>query len=183
MNGRACSVVTRGGRGVTLVELLVSTVLAGLMLAMAWPWCWQVGGRWRADATAADASSTVATVRRVTLAEVSSAVALIRTPDTGCGGSSLAFVVPAEAGATTIVTYVWDERRGVLWRKAPGSHLAEAVTGFSVKYYDDEGRSLRLDATGYLADAELTRVRLVRFTLAIGEQPSTSWVAAVGVPA
>ena len=33
----------------------------------------------------------------------------------------------------------WDPRRGVVWRKAAGSYLAEGVTSFAVRYFARDG--------------------------------------------
>ena len=170
----------RRQRGFSLVELLVAASLGCLVLGLAWPWCWQVCRSWRDAAPGAEAVSTLAAVRRVTLGEVPQAVALLDTPDTGCTRTTLAFASPSGSGAATIVTYVWDAGRAVLWRKAPGSHLAEQVTAFGIEYFDARGRRLALDGSGRLPALSLAEVRRLTFTAAVAGAPAITWSVALG---
>jgi prepilin-type N-terminal cleavage/methylation domain-containing protein len=176
--GRACR--HSGARGFSLVELLVAASLGCLVLGLAWPWCWQVCRAWRGAAPGAEAASTLAAVRRVTLSEVPQAVALLNAPDTGCTRTTLAFAAPSGSGAAAIVTYVWDAGRGVLWRKAPGSHLAEQVTAFGIEYFDGRGRPLALDGSGRLPAGSLAEVRRLTFTVAVAGASSLTWDVALG---
>jgi prepilin-type N-terminal cleavage/methylation domain-containing protein len=170
----------RRKRGFSLVELLVASSLGCLVLGLAWPWCWQVCRSWRDAAPRAEAASTLAAVRRVTLSEVPQAVGLLDTPDTGCTRTTLAFASPSAGGVATIVTYVWDAGRAVLWRKAPGSHLAEQVSAFGIEYFDARGRPLALDRSGRLPALSLAEVRRLTFTAAIAGAPAVTWSVALG---
>ena len=43
------------------------------------------------------------------------------------------------------VTIVWDASRRVVWRKAPGTYLADRVDAFSVCYFHADGTRLLAD--------------------------------------
>ena len=164
----------RSVAGFSLAEMIVATTIASFMLSVAWPWCWDVAQHWSRCAAQADDQSTLAAVRRVTLTEVRQAVCLLRTPATTCSARSLAFAM-RQGDAMTIVTYVWDQRRQVLWRKASGSHLAERVGAFAITYFDGDGRPLALEQDGTLPDDSLARVRRLRFSVTVGASEGETW--------
>lgn len=160
--------------GFSLAEMVVATALASFMLAMAWPWCLGVAARWSRCAVRADDQTTLASVRRVTTAEVRQAACLLRTPATACSAHSLAFAM-RQGDAMTIVTYVWDQQRRVLWRKAAGSHLAEGVGAFAITYFDSDGHPLTMGQDGDVPDASLSCVRRLRFTVTVGASEAETW--------
>jgi len=154
--------------GFSLVELLVATAIASVVLAGGWAWCWTVSGSCAAGSERLDARSSLAFAQRLTSNELGQCDALVTTPDVGCSATSIAFIVPSGHGAVTeLVTYVWDGVRRVLWRKAPGSHLAEGVDEFSIVYFDDQGRTLPLATGGELPGADLALVRRVELTAVV----------------
>jgi len=165
--------------GFSLVELLVATAVAAVVLTCAWAWCWTLCGSCRVGVERADAASTIAAVRRLTTAELGESLGLVEGSSATCSATSLAFVVPCtDAAGTDLVTYGYDAARGVLWRKSPSSHLAEAVGGFTVAYLDACGQSLATDANGGLTAAQLAQVRRVVFTLLVrsgAQSAQASW--------
>ena len=86
----------------------------------------------------------------------------------GCSATAVSFVVPAASGVgSELITYVWDAGRQVLWRKAPGSHVAEGVDSFSIVYLDDRDQVLPLAAGALLPPAELSRVRMIELSATV----------------
>jgi prepilin-type N-terminal cleavage/methylation domain-containing protein len=159
---------TGGWAGFSLLELIVATAVAGIVLTSAWAWCWTLSASCRAGAERADAASTIAAVRRLTTAELGESLGLVAGAAVPCSATSLAFTVPStDAAGTDLVTYGYDAGRGVVWRKSPSSHLAESVAAFSVLYLDARGQALSPGAGGDLAAAELPLVRRVVLTVAV----------------
>jgi hypothetical protein len=76
------------------------------------------------------------------------------------------------ASAPEMVTIVWDPARGVLWRNASGTYVADHVDGFAVRYALSDGREV---AGTELTAEEWTSVRRVHVsvTAAVGAQQST----------
>ena len=96
-----------------------------------------------------DAASSLAYARRLTSAELGECVGLVAASPVSCSTTGLAFVVPsADTAGTELVTYQWDAARRVLWRKAPSSHVAEDVAGFSLSYFDAQGHALPIASGG-----------------------------------
>jgi prepilin-type N-terminal cleavage/methylation domain-containing protein len=156
----------RSAAGFSLVELLVATAVACVVLTAAWAWCWALCGCCRVGVESADAASTVAATRRLTTAELGESLGLVSAPSAPCSATALAFVVPSTDGAgTDLVTYGYDTARGVLWRKSPSSHLAEAVTSFQVSYLDALGRVVPPAPGGMLTPDQLALVRCVEFAI------------------
>lgn len=176
----------RGGRGFSLLELLVATTVAGVVLAAAWAWCWSLCGACRMGVEGADATSTIAAVRRLSSAELGESLGLVACPTAPCSARGLAFVVPsADAAGTDLVTYGYDGARKVLWRKSPSSHLAEGVDLFSVVYLDARGCALPLDAGGVLPADELPLARCVELTLDVssgGRTARATWRVCLPCP-
>ena len=158
----------RPATGFSLIELLVATAVAAVLLTAAWAWCWTLCGCCRAGAEGADAASTIAAVRRLTSTELTESLGLVSGAAVSCSATGVAFVVPtADAAGTELVTYGYDAARGVLWRKSPSSHLAESVTAFHVSYLDGRGRPLPLAAGAALATDQLALVRAVELTVVV----------------
>jgi type II secretory pathway component PulJ len=126
--------------GFSLVELLIAASLAGVMLAASWGWLWTTASAARgADHRAQDATAQ-AFGARMLRADLARSVAL-GMPDQGvCGATRLTLLVRGPStGIDEVVIVAWDPRRGVLWRKAAGSYLAEGVESMAVRYFARDG--------------------------------------------
>ena len=187
MTGAACRRPCLRQAGFSLVELLVATAIASVVLAGGWAWCWTVSGTCAVGCERCDARSSLAFAQRLSAGELGQCVVLVSTPDARCSATSIAFVVPSGHGPTTeLVTYVWDPARRVLWRKASGSHLAEGVDEFAVVYFDGQGRPLPLASGGELPDADLSLVRRVELTAVVrceAQTVSAAWQICLPCPA
>ena len=172
--------------GFSLVELLVATAVAGVILLSGWAWCWSMSGSCAARSERFDARSSLAFARRLSTCELGQCDGLVTTSSTRCSPTSIAFVVPSGDGATTeLITYVWDAGRRVLWRKASGSHLAEGVDDFSITYFDGRGRTLPCAAGAGLSTADLPLVRRVELRAVIrcaAQTASASWQVSLPCP-
>jgi len=157
-----------GASGFSLIELLVAVALAGVVTCAGWSWCWSVS---RSCANARDrleALSSIGFVRRLTTRELSAATRLLNTPSCSCTNNGLAFAVPTPDGrGLQEVTYGWNAARGIVWRKASGSHLVEGATRFDVCYADQAGRGLACGSDGRLDEAARPAVRTVELTLTV----------------
>ena len=174
------------GAGFSLVELLVATAIATVVLAGGWAWCWTVSGSCAVGSERFDARSSLAFAKRLTANELGQCIGLVTLPDARCSATSIAFIVPSGHGPTTeLVTYVWDAAHRVLWRKASSSHLAEGVEDFSIVYFDDQGRALPLAADGTLPGADFALVRRVELTAVVrcaAQTASASWQVSLPCP-
>jgi len=171
----------RARDGLGLVELVVALAITGILLAAGWCWLVDVQGSVLHGATAAEVYSNGAFARRLMVSELRRSTGL-SSAGTGCGRHALTFTVPAkDTLQPDVVSYVWDESRRVLWRKAPGSYLQESVSDFSVQLWDVDGRPLDPGADGVFADAALVSAARVRLSVtaecAGGPEESTVDVA------
>jgi prepilin-type N-terminal cleavage/methylation domain-containing protein len=171
---------SRGPRaGFSLVELLVATAAAAVVLTGGWAWCWSLNRSCASASERLDAGSSLAFARRLSTSELGQCVGLVAAPSVRCSATSIAFLIPSGDGATTeLVTYVWDAGRRVLWRKASGSHLAEGVDNLAIAYFDDGGRELPVASGGNLPDDELSAVRRVQLSLIVrcaDQTASATW--------
>jgi len=132
----------RGACGVTLAELLVAVSVSTVVLGAAWPWLWAAGGTARRVDGRTQAATTAAFAARSLVTDVELSTALLQPP----AGRSPADCVcllhrhPGEAPETVLVA--WDSARRVLWRKAPGTYLADHVESFSLEYFGADERTL-----------------------------------------
>jgi prepilin-type N-terminal cleavage/methylation domain-containing protein len=165
--------------GFSLVELLVATAIAGVVLAGGWAWCWSASSTCAAGAERLDAGSSLAFAQRLSTTELRQCLALSGSAGAGCSATAISFVAPVASGVgSELITYVWDPGRHVLWRKAPGSHVAEGVDSFSIVYLDDRDQVLPLAAGAQLPAAELRRVRMVELSATVScgrETVAASW--------
>jgi len=168
----------------SLVELLVAVALAGVVSCAGWAWCWSSTGVCARSGDRLDAQSSLAFVRRITTAELHVASCLVNSPSCSCTGHSIVCAVPAADGRSLqLVSYVWDEHRGVVWRKASGSHLVEGAIRFDVAYRDDANGNIVCGPDGRLTTAGLAAVRRVDFalTVIVGTQTVTErWRVGLG---
>ncbi len=165
--------------GFGLIELLLATAIAGVVLAGGWAWCWSASSTCAAGAERLDAASSLAFARRLSTTELRQCLALSDSSGAGCSATAISFIVPVASGTgSELITYVWDAGRRVLWRKAPGSHVAEGVDSFAISYLDDQDQVLPLVDGGLLPATELARVHMVELsaTIACGRQTmAASW--------
>ena len=176
----------RATAGFSLIELLVAVTLAGVVSCAGWAWCWSTTGACARSRDRLEASSSLAFVRRLTTAELHAAACLVNTPSCSCTAHSLVCAVPASDGRSLqLVSYAWDEHRGVVWRKASGSHLVEGATRFDVVYADDACVPAQCGPDGRLTASGLISVRRVEFalTVAVGGQTVTErWQVGLSPP-
>lgn len=155
-----------GNAGFSLVELLIAAVLATGLLGASWSWAWNLCATSRGGDAAMDAVSRVAAARRlldrdVGVARLAPAVA------PGCSSECLTLAITHLGEEPEIVTYRWDAARRVLWRKAPGSHVADGAAAFRLTYMGDDGAPLACAADGGLAPADADRVRALEVSLTV----------------
>lgn len=128
--------------GVTLVELLVATCVTAVALAGAWVWLWNAGATTNGSACRAQAATAAAFAVRSVADELGLATALV-SPPAGLSPDRAVCVEHRHDGAAVeTVLVAWDPVRRVLWRKAPGTYLADHVERFVVDYFAAEGRRL-----------------------------------------
>jgi prepilin-type N-terminal cleavage/methylation domain-containing protein len=133
--------------GFTLVEVLVASVAAGVILAAAWGWLWTVAAPARSLQQDAQATSAAAFALRSITRELQQSTGLLAP--TACAADRGLLV--EHHGLTTAletVPIVWDQGRGVLWRKTSSTYLADGVSRFVVTYYDALGSPLAAAAPG-----------------------------------
>jgi hypothetical protein len=139
------------------VAVSVSTVVLGA----AWPWLWAVGGTARGVDGRAQASTAAAFATRCLMADVTLATSLLAPPAGRSADCCLCLLHchPGETPETVLV--VWDATRKVLWRKAPGTYLADHVESFSLEYFDASGRALvRTDFADPRWPSSVARLRI-----------------------
>jgi len=154
--------------GLSLVELAVAVALASVVLAAGWSWFWSLHHASHRAAAGAELGTSLAYAQRMLSRDLRAATALGGGADSGCTQSAITLVVPADDGSAVPVLYSWDRQRAVVWRKAPGSYLADGVTAFSVRYFDAGGEELAPPAADGLPVEAVRAVRRVRFTLQMG---------------
>jgi prepilin-type N-terminal cleavage/methylation domain-containing protein len=137
--------------GVSLVELLVATVIAGVALCSAWSWLWSTGVASSATVDRARASTAASFAARAVTEELELATGLREPPAAYSAGGALSMSHTHPDQALETVLVVWDPTRRVLWRKAPGTYLADHVERFTVSYLDRRGHLL---STADLQNAE-----------------------------
>ncbi len=167
ISGRRSAVSRRAlreSRGVTLIELLVATAIAAVVLASAWAWLWNIAAvAARTDADAQARTAAVAAARAVAR-DVRRATAVAR-PSSGRDPSlTLELRHDRLDRAAEVVVIAWNPSRRVLWRNAPGTYLSDGVTVFSVAYETADGRVL---GGREMQTADWGDVRLVSFALTV----------------
>ena len=132
----------RSRAGVTLVELLVAACITSVALAGAWGWLWNAGGVANGAAGRAQAATAAAFAVRSVADELGLATALVRPPAGMSPDRAVCVEHRHDGAAVETVLLAWDPLRRVLWRKAPGSYLADHVERFAVDYFGADGRRL-----------------------------------------
>jgi prepilin-type N-terminal cleavage/methylation domain-containing protein len=152
------------GAGFSLIELLVAAAVAGVVLAAAFGWLWNVAAvAARADDRAQAATIAAACVRGIAF-EVRQAVSVAPPPPGRDPARALALLHDHPDSASEDVLVVWDQSRRVVWRNASGTYLADHVTAMRVAYVLADGRTVPGAGMG---PAEWAAVRGVRVDLAV----------------
>ncbi len=134
--------------GFSLVELLVATAMAGVVLAAAYAWVWSVGTLAATTDDRVQASTIAAALARTLADDVGGAVE-VTAPAVGRDpGGSLALVHDGVDEASEAVVIAWDPARGVVWRNASGTYVADHVRGFAVSFLLGDGRIVDGTAMG-----------------------------------
>ena len=128
--------------GVTLVELLVATCVAATALGAAWPWVWNTGVTARVQVQRAQADTSAAFALRVIRDDLAQATAVLAPREARAPETTLCLRHDHPGEPSETVTIVWDASRKVVWRKAPGTYLADRVDAFSVRYFHADGTQL-----------------------------------------
>lgn len=139
----------RSRAGVTLIELLVATCVTAIALTGAWAWLWNAGGAAKGSAGRAQAATAAAFAVRSVADELGLATALSCPPAGMPPDRALCMEHRHDGVAAETVLVAWDPARRVLWRKAPGTYLADHVERFAVEYFRADGR--RLEAADFAA--------------------------------
>jgi prepilin-type N-terminal cleavage/methylation domain-containing protein len=129
-------------RGVSLIELLVATAVAGVTLCSMWGWLWSAEAAGSASVDRARAETAAAFAARCVADDLRSATTLLQPPSAYTPGRALSVLHQHPDGVPEVVLIVWDPSRNVLWRKAPGTYLADKVKDFAVSYLDCDGNLL-----------------------------------------
>ena len=138
----SCPADSRADAGFSLVELLVASVIAGIVLSASLGWVWSVAALARAEDDRAQAATLAAAASRAVIADVRAAVG-VRQPPAGRDPSlSVCVVHDHSAAAAETVLIVWDPARRVLWRNASGTYVADHVSRFAVRYVLDGARQV-----------------------------------------
>lgn len=168
--------------GFSLLELLVALVLAAGLLGASWTWAWNLCSTCRRSDAIMDARSRIAAARRLLDRDVSTA-RLAPSVAPGCSSECLTLAITHVGEQPEIVTYRWDPTRRVLWRKAPGSHVADDAAAFGVTYLGDYGEPVACAADGSLTPADADCVRTLVVTLTVGTARASvagTWSSSVG---
>jgi hypothetical protein len=188
MAGPRYASVTAGGRrpgraesGVSLVELLVAATIASVVLAGSWAWLWNVGVASSVTADRARAATAAAfAVRSISDdLDVSASLQVPPPPYSPARALTLSHLHPGVAAESVLI--VWDPARRVLWRKAPGTYLADHVSQFDVVYLDSAGNEL--PPTDLAGSAWCGRVATVAVTVVVSaghESAAASCSVALG---
>ncbi len=151
-----------GPAGFALVELLVAAAVAGVVLAAAYGWLWDVAALAARQDARAQATTIAAGCARAVAADVRGCVALAAPPAGRSPDRTLALVRHRPDAAPEDVLIVWDEARGVVWRNASGTYLADHVAAFAPAYILADGR---LVPGAAMAAGDWAAVRGVRVDL------------------
>ena len=92
------------------------------------------GGARGATDDGAQAATLAAAASRAVAADVHACLRVAEPPSARDPSRSLALVHDHAAVAAEVVLIVWDPGRGVVWRNASGTYLADHIARFSVAY-------------------------------------------------
>ncbi len=152
----------RRTRGFTLIELLIGASIAAVILSAAYAWLWNIGAFADGADEGAQAATLAAAVTRAVAADIYAGVGVVEPPSGRDPSRSLALLHDHVAGAPEAVLIVWDPARGVVWRNASGTYLADHVVRFDVAYALADGS---LVDGGDMTSSRWSAVRAVHVAL------------------
>jgi prepilin-type N-terminal cleavage/methylation domain-containing protein len=153
----------RRDQAFTLIEVLVSSAVAALVLAGAYGWLWNVAALAGETDDHVQAGTLVAVAARAVGADVRAAVG-VRQPPAGIDPArSLSLAHDHVDVAPEDVLVVWDPARSVVWRNASGTYVADHISGFTVAYGLQDGRWM---SGAEIAAPDWPAVRRLRVALA-----------------
>jgi prepilin-type N-terminal cleavage/methylation domain-containing protein len=147
----------------TLVELMVAAAVAATVLSAAYGWLWNVAAFAERTDDAAQAATLAAAACRIVSADVRACLRVGEPPSGRDPSRSLALAHDHAGVAAEAVLIVWDPARGVVWRNASGTYLADHITWFSVAYVLSGGELI--EGAG-MSSSDWAAVRAVRIDLA-----------------
>ena len=142
----------------------MAAVVAGLVLSAAYSWLWNVAALASRTDDKAQVATVAGAVARAAAGEVRAAVGVVEPPAGRDPSRSLALSHDHVDKAPEDVLVVWDPARGVVWRNASGTYLADHVTRFDVSYGLADGRRV---AGEDMSAPDWAEVRLVRIELTV----------------
>jgi prepilin-type N-terminal cleavage/methylation domain-containing protein len=154
----------RRGAGFSLVELLVAAAVAGVVLAGAFVWLWNVAAVAARTDDRAQAATVVAACARGIAHEVRQAVGVVPPPIGRDPARTLVLLHDHLDSAAEEVLVVWDPTRRVVWRNASGTYLADHVTTLQFAYVLADGRVVPGEHVG---PSEWAAVRGIRVDLTV----------------
>jgi prepilin-type N-terminal cleavage/methylation domain-containing protein len=171
-----------GNGGFALLEVIVATAIAGLVLSAAYSWLWNVAALAVGTDDDVQAATVAGAVGRALAADVRAAIGVTVPPAGRDPARSLALVHDHVDVAREAVLIVWDPVRGVVWRNASGTYLADHVTRFEVAYALADGRHV---TGGSMMAQDWTAVRgvSVELTVIVGSAVAARVVEATVGPA
>jgi len=173
----------RRARGMSLVELLVAVALSGVIFCAAWAWFWTMSTAASTTRQRLDIVCRLAFAQRLVAADVRAATLVEPQSGLPTQQTGLRATLPKDGAPDDEVLYVWDARRSVLWRGAPGSYVAEGVTQFAVRYLDSAGAPFAMPADGSSPSGPESAVAAIEVSMTIARgriSVSRIWTVAVG---
>jgi len=162
------------GAGLTLVEVLVAVSVSAIALGGAWPWLWDSAAASRRLVEHTQASTSAAFALRCLSDDLSVGTALLPLPPGVAPSGALQVMHTHTVTGPEPVVIEWDPVRRVLWRKAPGTYLADHVTSFCVAYFDAAGAPVQYSgASSDTWPSTVARVS-VSITVSVGGATSTA---------
>lgn len=160
---RSCS--SREEHGLSLVEILVATAVASVIIAASLGWLLSVMKTARFVDDRCQAVTAATAALRVLSADLESATAL-SAPDGGyASGCAVRIHRAAVDAVSEPILVVWDQQRRVLWQKTSSTYLADHVTAFSLTCYGSNGEEVVLSSTSQ--GAPCTSIRRVSILLSV----------------
>ena len=151
--------------GVSLIELLVATVIATVVLAGAWAWLWNAAVASSSTADRSRAATAAAFAARSIADDLDASASLQTLPSGYAPARALDLLHLHPEAVPESVLIVWDPAKQVLWRKASGTYLADHVSLFTISYLDIAGRGVPADELA--GPAWLDRVARVKVEVVV----------------
>jgi hypothetical protein len=146
------------------VELLLGAAIAAVVLSAAYGWLWNLASMAGRTDDRAQAATLIAAASRAIAADFHTCLGVEEPPSGRDASRAIALVHDRVDSAAETVLIVWDPGRGVLWRNASGTYLADHVTHFSVAYVLTDGSPV---PGAVMSSSDWAAVRSVRVDLAV----------------